>query len=47
MNGRLLRCRCAPGAHVHTEYAPLRCSQRLVSGRFLNRLASTKTEAAP
>ncbi len=44
MNGRLRRCRCASGAHVHTEYAPLRCSLRLASGRFLNRLGSVNTE---
>jgi hypothetical protein len=38
MNGHLLRCRCASGAHVHTEYAPLRFSLRLASGAFLNGL---------
>ena len=38
MKGHLRRCRCASGAHVHTEYAPLRCSLRLASDAFLNRL---------
>jgi hypothetical protein len=31
MNGRLLRCRCASGAHVPTSYAPLRCSRCLAT----------------
>jgi len=32
MKGHLLRCRCASGAHVRTQYVPLRCSFRLASG---------------
>jgi hypothetical protein len=38
MKDRLLRCRCASGAHVLTTYAPLRFSRRLASGPFLNGL---------
>jgi hypothetical protein len=45
MNGRLRRCRCASGAHVHMEYAPLRFSLRLASGRFLNTRDSTNVES--
>ena len=38
MNGHLRRCRCASAPHVPTAYAPVRCSRRLASGAFLNRL---------
>ncbi len=38
MNGHLPRCRSASGAHVHIKYAALRCSRRLASDVFLNRL---------
>jgi hypothetical protein len=33
------------GAHVRVQYAPLRCSLRLASGRFLNTLDSVDTES--
>jgi hypothetical protein len=45
MNGRLRRCRRASAPRVRTQYAPVRCSLRLASDRFLDRLDSVNTES--
>jgi hypothetical protein len=34
----IMRRSALSGAHVQTQYAPLRFSRRLVTGAFLNRL---------